>query len=271
VKFSRFIILPLAALFCVFSSASHAQFNDSPQQKESSEVESLYDNFDAKESRRQKNRRKSRKTKIEAPSRLADLATLEPFDDIAVIQRRFLPKTGRFEFSGSLMASVNNPFFSNLGFGARIAYYFAEKHGIVGQYYFLSNSERAVTQSLREDRLVETKSLTTPKSYMGLAYKWTPMYGKMTWLNKEIIPFDLYFTLGTGTTKTDLGDQEPTVHIGTGQVFALSKAMAVRWDLSWNFYQAEALDENNQTIQNNQDDLFLMIGMSFFFPGAKYR
>ena len=242
------------------------------EKKASSEVEQLYDTFDEKETTRQRQKRTfRRKKKAKAPSRLADLATLEPFNDIAVIQRRFLPKTGRFEFSGSLMASVNNPFFSNLGLGLRMAYYFSEKHGVVGQYYFLSNSERSVTEGLRDDQLVETKSLTTPKNYLGVAYKWTPIFGKMTWMNREIVPFDLFFTVGGGTTKTDLGNQEPTIHIGTGQVFAISKSMAVRWDLSWNFYQAEALDNNNESITNSQDDLYLMIGMSFFFPEAKYR
>lgn len=264
------ILITIGVSLTLLPCVSLAQF-DEDEKRASSEVEQLYDSFDKKETKRQKRKRQVRRKKVKTPSRLADLATLEPFSDIAVIQRRFLPKTGRFEFSGSLMASVNNPFFSNLGLGLRLAYYFSEKHGIVGQYYFLSNSERSVTEGLREDQLVETKSLTTPKNYLGAAYKWTPIFGKMTWMNKEIVPFDLFFTIGGGTTKTDLGNQEPTIHIGTGQVFAISKAMAVRWDLSWNFYQAEALDNNNESITNSQDDLYLMIGMSFFFPEAKYR
>jgi outer membrane beta-barrel protein len=270
VKTSRYFLYLFSICMLSLPPGAQAQFDDAEEQKESSEVENLYDSFDKQKTRRSRSRRSQQK-RIPEPARLADLATLEPFNDIAVIQRRFLPKTGRFEFSGSLMASVNNPFFSNLGYGARIAYYFNEKHGVVGQYYFLSNSERNVTSNLEKERGIETKSLTTPKNYAGLAYKWTPVYGKMTWMNKTIVPFDLFFTIGGGTTKTDLDNQEATVHVGTGQVFALSKSMAVRWDLSWNFYQAEALDDNNETITNSQDDLFLMIGMSFFFPEAKYR
>ncbi|MEO0337057.1 MAG: hypothetical protein AAF202_11715, partial [Pseudomonadota bacterium] len=162
-------LMYLCAL-CVLSYAplALAQFDDAQEKKESNEVENLYDTFDKQETKRTKSKRIKQRN-IPEPSRLADLATLEPFNDIAVIQRRFLPKTGRFEFSGSLMASVNNPFFSNLGFGARLAYYFNEKHGIVGQYYFLSNTERSVTSNLEEERGIETKSLTTPKNYAGLA------------------------------------------------------------------------------------------------------
>ncbi len=254
------------------SSVASAQFDDVPPESgnNETEVESLYDKYDKEETRRAapQKRRQLNPNKL---GTLSELATLEPFNDIAVIQRKFLPKTGRFEFAGMAMGSVNNPFFSNLGLGLRASYFLNEKHGIELQYYFLSNSERSVTKSLRDNQSVETKSLTTPKNYMGAAYKWNPIYGKMTWLNRTIVPFDLFFTIGGGLTKTDLGESEPTIHIGTGQVFALTKAMAFRWDISWNFYQAEAIESNGDTITNNQDDLFLMLGMSFYFPEAKYR
>lgn len=259
--------------FAVFlaSLPARSQFDDTAQSREDNEVEQLYDKFDEDEERKQAPTPTRSRQVPESINTLSELATLEPFSDIAVIQRRFLPKTGRFEAAGMAMGSVNNPFFSNLGVGLRGSYFLTEKHGIELQYYFLSNSERSVTKSLRENRNVETKSLTTPKSYMGAAYKWNPIYGKMTWLNQAIVPFDLFFTVGGGLTKTDLGNQEATFHIGTGQVFALSKAMAFRWDISWNLYQAEAESSSGEKITNNQDDLFLMLGMSFYFPEAKYR
>ncbi|MCB0408213.1 MAG: outer membrane beta-barrel domain-containing protein [Bdellovibrionales bacterium] len=261
-------------LFLFMPLMANAQFDDTPSssQSENAEVEDLYDRYDQQEERRSIPQPSPRK-KL-APDKigtLSELATLEPFNDIAVIQRKFLPKTQRFEIAGMAMGSVNNPFFSNLGFGIRGSYFFTEKHAIELQYYFLSNSERDVTANLRDKRNVETKSLTTPKSYMGAAYKWNPIYGKFTWLNQTIVPFDLFFTIGAGTTKTDLGNQEPTIHIGSGQVYAISKAMAFRWDISWNFYQADAEQSDGTKITNNQDDLFLMVGMSFYFPEAKYR
>ena len=260
----------IAALFPFFAQA---QFDDTPssESRADKEVESLYDSYDKEESRRTAPKKRRTKLLKDKSGTLSELATLEPFSDIAVIQRKFLPKTNRFEIAGMAMGSVNNPFFSNLGLGLRGTYFLSEKHGVELQYYFLSNSERSVTKSLRDNQNVETKSLTTPKNYMGAAYKWNPIYGKMTWLNRTIVPFDLFFTVGGGLTKTDLGNSEPTIHIGTGQVFALTKAMAFRWDISWNFYQAEAIEANGDKLTNNQDDLFLMLGMSFYFPEAKYR
>ncbi|MCB0362614.1 MAG: hypothetical protein KDD35_07825, partial [Bdellovibrionales bacterium] len=70
------------------------------------------------------------------------------------------------------------------------------------------------------------------------------------------------------------GESASTIHLGAGQSFAISKSMALRWDFSWNFYQptAEVL-VNNELVEkkSNHDDLYLSLGMSFFFPEATYR
>jgi len=265
-----FVILAL-----LVSGQVWAQFDDGslPEKTGQDEVEQLYDRFDRKESRRKKQQRQRRKRqrKKEADvSSLTELAKLSPLKDIAVIQRRFLPKTERFEFSANGMTSVNNPFFNNLGFGLRGSYYFKEKYGVEVSYLLMSNTERSVTENLREKRNVKTESLVSPDSYFGASFKWTPMFGKFAFLNDRIIPFDLYFNGGLGVTKTGGGDNSPTLSLGTGQVFAISKAVAFRWDFTWNFYQASSVVDGQSTTVN-QDDLLVSVGMSFFFPEASYR
>ncbi|MNT62394.1 hypothetical protein D3C72_2001130 [compost metagenome] len=96
---------------------------------------------------------------------------------------------------------------------------------------------------------------------------WVPIYGKMSLFNENIIPFDLYFAGGYGSTETQLNTSASTLHVATGQIFALSKSIAFRWDFSWNFYNAKT--EDNET--NSFNNLFLTVGMSWFFPEAKYR
>ncbi len=203
---------------------------------------------------------------------LSDLAKLAPFDDIAVIQKRFLPKTGRFELFLGPTAIINDAFFMSVGTVGRAGFYFRERWGIEGTALFLNTSNRAVTQGLAK-RGVRAESLITPESFYGLDVKWTPSYGKMAWRNKAITPFDLYFSLGLGTTGTTAGASEPTLHLGTGQIFAQSKSMAWRWDFSWNFFSAEASvggasPGKTRSLYNN---LYLTIGASFFFPEATYR
>jgi len=239
------------------------------------EVEDLYDKEEAKVVKPKSAPVKGSKTK-EAQS-LSDLATLAPFSDVAVIQRRFLPKTQRFEFSGGAFTNLNNPFYNSIGVSARLAYYLREKYAIEGIGAFATTTTRQVTDDL-ESRPgcanctgITTDNLVTSKGFFALAFKWNPIYGKITWLNKTIVPFDINFNFGGGMTMTTENESAPTIHFGTSQVFAWSKAMAFRWDLYWNMYSATAINAQGKKESLNQNDLFLGIGMSFFFPEATYR
>lgn len=201
---------------------------------------------------------------------LSDLVKLSPFEDVAVIQKRYLPKTKRFQAYIGASGVLNDAFFLSVGGAGRLGYYFQERYGVELNAWMLSTSEKQVTSDLRNKRGVFTQSLVTAESYYGVDFKWTPVYGKMTWNNKTITPFDLYFSLGGGVTGTNQGGSEPTLHVGTGQIFALSKGMAFRWDFSWNFFMAESLvsARRESSLYNN---LFLTVGMSWFFPEATYR
>ena len=207
-------------------------------------------------------------TKVE---NLSDLAQLAPFDDVAVIQRRFLPKTGRFELSAAGFSNLNNPFYNSFGASLRAAYYFREQYAaevIAGAFGKMS---RQSTDDLRANRAIATDNVITSKSFGVVAFKWNPIYGKITWLNRGIVPFDLNFSIGGGMTQTVVGDSAPTLHLGTSQVFALSKWVAFRWDLMWNLYQAKGVDNSGVEQQLSQNDLFLGVGISLYFPEAKYR
>ena len=249
-----------------------AQFDESSD----TELEQLYDKFEDQDVERTAKKKKrvseAKAKRLEREyTKLSDLGTLAPFNDIAVIQRRFLPKTERFELSGSAVFNTNNQFFNILGLGLRGSYFFTEKYGFEVSYLFLNSSERDVTSNLQDSpNNIKTDSLVEPDSYFGAAFRWTPVYGKIAWFEKKIIPFDFFFTPGFGMTKTVFGGSESTFSLGMGQQFALSKSSAVRWDFVWNFYSAETEVDGVRETKNN-NDLMLMIGYSFFFPEAKYR
>jgi outer membrane beta-barrel protein len=203
---------------------------------------------------------------------VADLGKLESFEDVAVIQKRFLPRTGRFEFFLGPSIILNDAFFLNFGGQGRFAYYFTERYGLEAVGTYLSINERQVTTDLREKRGVITKSFVTPQTYMGLDFKWSPIYGKQTWMNKRIIPFDLYFSFGAGITGTNQNSSEPTLHVGTGQVFAQSKGFAWRWDFSWHTFQAKSnVTAATSTTASIYHNMLLSFGASFYFPEASYR
>lgn len=200
-------------------------------------------------------------------SSFSGLGTLAPFTEISIIQKRFLPKTGRFQLFGGGTVLTNNPFFNTMGFVAKAGYFLTESWGLELNYFGLSTSERQTTQELRNIQGVKTENLVYPQSYVGLDLMFVPIYGKMAWFNERIVPFDLYFSAGYGTTNTQAGENAGTLHIATGQIFAISKAYAFRWDFSWNFFNATGIDRSTNSFNN----LFLTVGMSWFFPEASYR
>jgi outer membrane beta-barrel protein len=238
------------------------------------EVEQVYDKYEKEDTVRQQKehavRREREKAKPEITT-LSDLGTLAPFEDIAVIQRRFLPKTNRYEAGLTGLTGLNNPFFNSLGLGFKGAYYFREKYGFELIYLYLGSSARQVTKNLEQNRSIATSSFVTPQGFFGAAFKWNPIYGKITFLNNRIVPFDINFSGGLGMTKTNAGREEPTLHLATSQVFAISKAWAVRWDLNWNFYNAQSTLSDQTSKSGTQTDLILALGVSFFFPEATYR
>jgi outer membrane beta-barrel protein len=215
---------------------------------------------------------------------MSDLKRLETFSDIAVIQKRFLPKTGRFEFYVSGATNLNDAFFVGNGVGARFGYYFREKWGIEGVFSHFQNQNRDVTNELLT-KGVNTEGSVSTDGYVGLDLKWTPIFGKFAYFNNKIIPFDLYFTVGVGQTTPRIAESalssraldvvSPyTIKFGTGQIFAITKWMAFRWDLSMHMINTEttvtegSVSSTNSAFNNN---LFLNVGLSFFFPEAKYR
>lgn len=201
------------------------------------------------------------------PLTFSGLGTLAPFTDISIIQRRFLPKTGRFQLFGGGTILTNNPFFNTMGGVVKASYFLSETWGLELNYFGLTTSERQSTQELKEIQGVKTENLVYPLSYTGVDIVFMPIYGKLAWFNEKIVPFDLYFSAGYGTTNTQANESAGTLHLGTGQIFAISKAYAFRWDFSWNFFNATGVDGSTNSFNN----LFLTVGMSWFFPEASYR
>ncbi len=265
--------------FLGFSMASIAQEldlrSDTSSQPTESEVENLYDQLDQQvESQYSETTRSatrgSRENEVKVES-LSDLARLQAFEDIAVIQKRYLPKTQRFEISALGFTNINNPFFNNLGFGAKAAYHFNENFAIEGIGNWFGVAARQVVKDLEEKARVSAANSVTARSFLGAAVKWSPIYGKISLLNASIIPFDLSFSAGGGLTKTDESNGEPTIHLGTSQNFAINKTWSFRWDVTWNLYQANARNSAGDKVKIAQNDLFIGLGVSAFIPEATYR
>jgi outer membrane beta-barrel protein len=260
----------------------------------SDEIDSIENLFDADESREEKRAEDEAKQAVTESSKppeitvnkLENLNQLKPFEDVAVIQKRYLPKTQRFEGNFNASANVNDSFFSSYGVGGGLTYNFNEKWSVeaIMKWFSVSNS-KASNQLL--ERGVVTNGMVATELFYGADLRWTPIYGKFSYFDKKIIPFDHYFSIGIGQTQLATGssttnttvkienlDDPLTLRISTGELFALTKWMAFRWDVSWHFMKPEVrttTTKGSNVSSDVQNNLFISFGLSFFFPEASYR
>lgn len=204
----------------------------------------------------------------------ADLRELEKFKDIAVIQKKFLDKTERFELYGSGVMALNSQFHNFLGINAVASYHFNERWGLELQGLFTTSIEKSITENLNKKQKIETKSIVVPKSYYGLNLRWSPIYGKMSLREQTINPFEMYFTLGLGLSKIEDGQNVGTLHLGLGQVYPLSKNTSFRWGFGYNFFQANARGDLKGSVKGkevNTSFFYLNAGISVFLPFSEAR
>ena len=209
-----------------------------------------------------------RKVKTLKAKKLSDLVYLSPFSDVAVIQRRFMPKTGRVSFSALSTFALSSEFFLNPGAEGHLTYHFLEKHGLELSGYYVFTFERGVSGDLDQIGVKVSEKLPIANSFFGLTYKWMPVYGKIAFYNNQILAFDTFFNLGFGMSgvKFQKITWEPVMVVGVGQVFAITRDLGLRWDLRFHMIlrtQAISLQLLN--------DILFSIGLSYYYPSAGLR
>ena len=204
--------------------------------------------------------------------KLTDLVYLSPFSDISVIQRRFMPKTGRVSATLSSIFSLSSEFYLHTGAEGHLTYHFLEKHAIELSGYYVFSFERGVTSDLEQLTILVKESQPILSSFFGLTYKWMPLYGKITFDNKRILAFDTFFNLSLGMSGVRIQKNPespkmvwgPTALVGIGQVFAITRDLGLRWDLKYHL-----------TYELQQKSLLkgflLSIGFSYYYPSAGLR
>lgn len=271
------LIATALVVFC-FSFSAVAQDSFGEEQTDLDQIEAVLDSSKPADSPTEDKAAKPSTPEpvLKDPEKLSDLSQLQPFSEISVIQRRFLPKTERFQFFLGLSTVANDPWFWGMGGAGRIGYAFTESLALEANFAFLGSSEKDAVKDLRTNNAVKTDSIISANSYTGLDVVWSPIYGKMSLFGKRIVPFDMYFSVGAGQTGlTNAKTSSATsFHFGGGQIFAMSKGIGLRWDLSWNFYNATpnpSSPTGPAPGESQFNNLLLTIGASFFFPEAKYR
>jgi outer membrane beta-barrel protein len=203
---------------------------------------------------------------------LSDLSKLQPFSEVSVLQRRYMPKSGRFQLFGGLSDIVNDPWNTTTGLNLRAAYGFTEAWGFEVSGYILGGSPSQAAQSLLQQQNVSAQSFGTSTGNIGAYIMWTPIYGKMSFTTKKIVPFDMYFNFGAASTSITaptpaagspaIPASASGLSLGMGQIFSVTRSVGLRWDLTVNNYSLPSGSVNN---------LLLTLGANWYYPEATYR
>jgi outer membrane beta-barrel protein len=189
-------------------------------------------------------------------------------DKVKAVQRKGFIKAHRFEVAPQLSLSVNDPFYQKFGGGLRLAYSIQDSFAVaVRGTYFTPYRMNAV----REGKLAYKSQLLSSQLY-GLAMVngiWSPVYGKASFLSKNIIHFDLFLSAGFGMvwSATSLAPRNEGPHVATdfggGVRFYPKEWMAFELGMNATLYP----DQPSKAVASTIQKVFVAnVGFSFFFP-----
>jgi len=207
------------------------------------------------------------------------LTEADYFKTIKVVQKRPVGKARRLEISPFFEYLPNDDFVRGYMPGANVDYHFNEGVALEGTVALGVHSNKQLLGDLRKDG-VQPAVLDRASLIASAGFNWSPIYGKIAYLERRIITYDLFLTTGYGVTSTDLeittntGGGTPTpgteitehrktsfqgYYIGIGQRYYFSHWAALRLELR-NYAYTQRVD----AAYNNRNNLLLGAGFSFF-------
>jgi outer membrane beta-barrel protein len=189
-------------------------------------------------------------------------------DKVKAVQRKGFIKAHRIELAPIFSLSVNDPYYQKFGGGLRLAYSLQDSFAVAVRGTYFTPYRRA---SVREGKLAYKSQLLSSQLY-GLAMMdgvWSPIYGKSSFLSKNIIHFDLYLSAGFGLawSATSLAPRNEGPHFATdfggGVRFYPKEWMAFELGMNATLYP----DQPNKAVPGTVQKVFVAnMGFSFFFP-----
>lgn len=202
---------------------------------------------------------------------------------IQTLQRKTFLKIGRYEAAPQLGFVTNDPFINRYLLGAAFSYHVTEIFAVEAQGIFspdLGDGDwKPITKQIINENQV-TPDISKIQFYGTVNFAYSPIYGKVAVLGRDIIIFDIFGVFGTGVvnTRDDLealqkvGDPaasitesqvHPALTFGGGLRTIFSETFAVRLE-GRSLSYIEVLESTTLEMKNN---FTLLMGASFFFPG----
>jgi outer membrane beta-barrel protein len=201
---------------------------------------------------------------------------------IKTIQRKNFLKLGRFELSPHAAFVANDPFLNRYIVGTGLGYHWTEIFATELSLDFAPDFGTGDWKPLTT-QLVEENSVSPDISKLTLAgsltFQYSPIYGKVAVVGRNIILFDIYGAFGMGMTRTKddlealqaVGDERaqstefqthPTTNFGGGLRIIFGENIAARVEGRSLVY----IETVNATTLEMKNNLILQASFSWFFP-----
>lgn len=201
---------------------------------------------------------------------------------IKTIQRKNFLKLGRFELSPHAAFVANDPFLNRYIVGTGLGYHWTEIFATEVNFDFAPDFGSGDWKPLT-DQLVTENSVSPDISKLtlstSLTFQYSPIYGKVAVVGRNIILFDVYGAFGMGATRTKddlealqaVGDERaqstefqthPTTNFGGGLRIIFGENVAARIEGRSLVY----IETVNATTLEMKNNLILQASFSWFFP-----
>lgn len=199
-------------------------------------------------------------------------------DEFTVVQNRAFTKNRKIYISVMTGKMVNDGFVEGAPNSFSLGYFFNEKNGINIDSTNYTTKDNSVTKSFFEKSGTKP-SYNTLLSTTSLRYFWSPIYAKVSLLEKKILYLDLALGVHVGQTSYKVntysgGQTEKTSHYGfdISQLWFLSQSLALRFDVrnSWSsqkqytYYDSGGGKTTSLGNTRFQDNAWLL-GINYFF------
>lgn len=189
------------------------------------------------------------------------------YSDLAVIQKTYMPKSGRAQLSAGLVTVPTDVFYLTGGVALKADYHFSETWGLEVFTNLITSSSKEEISNISNTQGASVKNLVSLKNYSGANLYYNFIYGKLSLMDKKVLPFEIFNTVGVGSMINSNDYQSAAVQVGLGTLLSLSRSSAIRLDLNWAFYQTKNIMDQT----TNENSTFFSAGYSWFFPEPQYR
>lgn len=215
-------------------------------------------------------------------------------DKVKAVQRKGFLKRGRFEATPLFSATMNDAFYQKLGGGLRLAYNVQDSFAVALRGITYRKPELSApgswqpspirTDNAREGKIAFGGQLMQSQIYDELMLEgiWSPVYGKISFLQRQIIHFDVFLNAGLGLVWTAtsyaprnnsglgpgpgvflVGRAKYGADVGGGVRFYPKEWLALEVGLLATLYPDQPVQSLPATVQK----VFAVnAGLSFFFP-----